>query len=413
MTDTLDALDSMGTVSRPAHSPLGASGADRWLNCPGSYRESLKAPARRASIYAATGTVAHEFIEGVLRKFIEFRAVGLGCPDKFESPFQLDDTRVVEGHAVTVDMEMLDGVDAMVSYVLGRWEEDMEMLVEHHVSLDKYWTSPKEQPPVAMFGRCDVLLRNPFTRTLELVDYKNGSGIAVNPEGNSQLLYYAAGALALPENSTVEHVILTVVQPNTRSQHKSVSWTTTALDVRKWVDDVLKPGVRAVMAQDAPLHMGRWCRFCPALSQCPAHIDAASEAAKTDFAEPGQTFSPPEMARLLDLAENVTRWADAIRERAHEDLRGGDKAIPGWQLVPTRPVRSWDTKGLSAYLAKLDLPITGMQRTQWVSPAQVEKDLTPEAWACLSPFVVSKSSGTKLARSDAAGDFDNLLEQGN
>jgi len=110
----------------------------------------------------------------------------------------------------------------------------------------------------------------------------------------------------------------------------------------------------------------------------------------------------------------VSRWADAIRERAHEELKVEGAAIPGWQLVPTRPVRSWgDTKQLGAVATRLGLSPLDLQRVEWITPAQAEKKLSSAFWPYLSPFVVSKSSGTKLARSDAAGDFDNLPEQGN
>ena len=48
------------------HSYIGASSAARWLACPGSVRLYKGLTQRRATIYAATGTVAHELCEKCL-----------------------------------------------------------------------------------------------------------------------------------------------------------------------------------------------------------------------------------------------------------------------------------------------------------------------------------------------------------
>jgi len=48
-----------------AHSPIGASSAERWINCPASVRlsEGCKKPA---GIYAEEGTAAHSLCEECL-----------------------------------------------------------------------------------------------------------------------------------------------------------------------------------------------------------------------------------------------------------------------------------------------------------------------------------------------------------
>jgi hypothetical protein len=88
-----------------AHSLLGASGAYRWLNCPGSFRLSQTAPHRPSSIYAATGSLAHEYIETAVKD-------GLTEIDRSE----IGEVRLFDGHQVTVDETFVDGINTMLAY---------------------------------------------------------------------------------------------------------------------------------------------------------------------------------------------------------------------------------------------------------------------------------------------------------
>ncbi len=88
------------------HSKIGPSALYRLLACPASHKLSQSYPPGASSIYAAEGSVAHEIVENELRGgVIDTR------PD-------VGDTRVYDGHEITVDQEMLDGVDQMVAFCL-------------------------------------------------------------------------------------------------------------------------------------------------------------------------------------------------------------------------------------------------------------------------------------------------------
>lgn len=395
----------------PAHSALGASGAARWLACPGSFALSRTMPPRPTSIHAATGTLAHTLIEGALTAFLStgdtaaLLDVPCGVP--------LGDTVRVDGHDVRLDQELIDGVRVMLDYI-ARVLPDYEMgcRVEQTVFLDNYF--PRHAPPpVRLFGRADVQLLSLARRMLEVVDYKNGAGVLVTPRDNPQLLYYAAGALAMlsPETlAAIDTVRLTVVQPNARDQEKTRSWDLHVLDLFIWVDRVLLPGVRATQEFDAPLNPGAWCRFCPVAHACPRLVQDAQDAARREFASEGDT-----LAEHLDLAERVERWVDAVREFASERIGKGE-TVPGWSLVPTRPVRAWADAGVvEAALRGVFDPtdLMAFHRHELLSPAQIEKLLLKRnqraVWRVLRAHVLSKSSGLKLARDSgvsAAGDGD-------
>jgi hypothetical protein len=378
------------------HSLLGASSAYRWLNCPGSFRLSQTAPHRPSSIYAATGTLAHSYIEN---------AVKAGKSEL--DPGMLGEMWQAEGHIGVIDQDFIDGVNVMLAYinVPAEWKR-----VEFRVDLDRYFQ--RSPPPEPLFGTVDAALLHD-RETLEIVDYKNGAGVVVSPVENPQLLYYAAGVmLHLPpaQREMVQVIKLTIVQPHVPRAAPVWSWETTPLDLLMWIDDVLVPGVEACAQPDAPLHSGAWCRFCPVAHACPKLYEAAVAMAQHEF-EPFieaavTTGSPlPQLASALDIAELAQLWIDRIQEFALDRLKHQER-IPGWGLVPTRPMRQWkDENEAAAVLLSRFGPTVWESRLR--SPAQVEKAYS--ARALVATLVESVSSGVKIARTTPAQeDFSDV-----
>jgi hypothetical protein len=401
-------------VKLPAHSLLGASGAHRWLNCPGSFQQSITAPVRPSSRYAATGTVAHDYIEKAVRDAVtQGRQPGELVIDQSE----LGKEWSREGHTVVVDQDFIAGVNTMLDYVRNAAQRSDWVNIEFQVELDSYFP-PTKPPPVLMFGRVDVALLDLLTETIEICDYKNGAGHRVVPRGNPQLLYYAAGVLAqLPAKQLrqVKTVKLTVVQPHAPGVEPIRSWETSVLDVLMWVNDVLIPGVEACTQDDPPLVPGSWCRWCPALPSCPRLMQDAVEMAKREF-DDFLPDNPDDLAKALDIAERAVTWATAVQAYGVEQLKR-QMRIPGWELVPTRATRQW-TKDEADTVAELDTLI-GLDDVIWEtrlrSPAQIEKALhtVPQGrrmWNAVNRSLVeSRSSGVKLARArtTAQEDFAN------
>ena len=401
-------------MKTPAHSLLGASGAHRWLNCPGSFQLSLSAQPRPSSIYAVTGTIAHDYIEKAVTDAItQGRRPGELLVDRSE----LNRVWSREGHTVTVDQDFVDGVNIMLTYVSEAAAQSDWVNVEFRVELDGYFQDP---PPVPLFGRVDVALLDLITSTLEVIDYKNGSGVMVTPRENPQLLYYAAGVLRqLPRNQlrAIRRVKLTVVQPHAPGTEPVRSWETSVLDLLMWVDEVLVPGVETCIRDDPPLVPGPWCRFCPAIHACPRLIKDAVDMAKREFDDVVIPNDPNDLAHALDIAERALTWANALQEHALEQLKRQVR-IPGWGLVPTRPLRKWvdDETTTANTLARVGVGDEVIWETRLRSPAQVEKALMKskqgrEIWDSAGDILVhAVSSGVKLARTDRADareDFAN------
>ena len=394
-----------------AHSPLGASGAHRWLNCPGSFALSKTVPARPSSIYAATGTLAHDLIERQLRQ-----AERLGAPPgsvRLGSPAPGHEIQV-EGHLVPVDQALVDGVNVMLGYIESL-RNSAWLRCEFRVDLGGYF--PRHgPPPVKLFGRVDVAALDTETNTLEVIDYKNGSGVLVAVKDNPQLLYYAAGVLRQLDRVILDRlrrVKLTVVQPNAPGEAIK-SWEVSPLDIEMWVDEVLVPGVTACADDNAPLNPGSWCRFCPALASCPRLKQDATDLARKQFDDAPLPQTPDDLSEELNMAERAMLWIDAVRDHAVVKLKAHER-VPGWDLVPTRSTRRWkhSPAAVEQGLIYCNFDKTKIFQTELLSPARIEKlakadPMVSDLWLEL---VESVSSGVKLARvagPAAQQEFDDV-----
>jgi hypothetical protein len=391
LADLFDDLDD-----GPAHSLLGASGAHRWMHCPGSFRLTQQAPPRPPSIYASRGTLAHTYIEETIT------AGDNSMPD-----LEVGTIRQVGQHAIEVDQDFVDGVNLMVSYVNGRQDDGAGYYIEFQVSLDPYFRAAKFKPPVPMFGRVDAAFIEP--KLLEIVDYKNGSGILVEPRDNPQMLYYAAGVLVNLSQHSFNQVRLTVVQPHARTVEKVRSWTLSALDVQMWVDDELIPAVERCAQPDAPLVLGPWCRFCPAAFTCPRLAEEANKMAAREFSDDGLSLpsDPTKLGEWLTIAERAEVWIKALREFALEQMQR-QVPVPGWSLGPTRPVRRWtDERRVGELLMARQFKLDQVYDVTLRSPAQIEKLLGKgKMWQqSFAPLVESHSSGVKIVHNEIASDF--------
>lgn len=231
-----------------AHARLGASGAYRWLRCPGSVRLSEGRPdestaaGREGTAAGREGTVAHEWAERTLRG----------------------------GAIEDVPADMRAGVGLYVDTVRALVAESGGWLqAERRISLEAL------RPPEDMFGTTDASIVQSPTR-LHIVDFKYGRYV-VEVENNPQLLYYLLGALLeLPAaaRARIRELRITIVQP--RAAHPDgpvrsveVSWPLLVLFAGR-----LMAGAYRTQMPDAPLRPGDWCRFCRAREICPA-LEAA------------------------------------------------------------------------------------------------------------------------------------------
>lgn len=320
-------------VEKKAHSLIGASSAERWMNCPGSIT-LYKDLESSSSKYADEGSAAHMVAELYLSKLL---------PIDYS---MLDDTIVVEsGEEITITEEMIDAVGNYIAHVYATLAED-------HIPLSALQIEKEfnlSHIDAEAFGTCDALAVGVFR--IYVWDYKHGKGVKVSAEGNTQAMYYALGAYySVPEEhrSLLLDVMVSIAQPRAGGIS---SWVVTIPELLQFERDLTSAIVR-IRAEDTTVKAGKWCRFCKGKAVCPAMRDKALGDAKLQFMELGaldtkkpkitvsNDIRPKEIAEILDAASFINDWLAAVREYAQTLVtRGID--VPGYTVQTGVGNRAW------------------------------------------------------------------------
>jgi hypothetical protein len=389
-----------------AHATWSASASDRLWACPGSL--ALTAGLKdKESEAAAWGTACHQLAEKCLQS------------DK-DAVFFLGTTEVTKAHQFVVDDEMAECAQEYVSYVRSRVGE---LLIEQKFSLAKI------NPPFDAGGTGDAVILNRVNKTIEIVDLKGGRGVVVEAVGNKQLRTYALGAV-LANPGDWRTVRVTIVQP--RAPHpdgRIRSEEFDVIDLFDWTVDLQEAMAKAAEAvrfwEDMYIATSEWaqlflsagnhCLFCKAKATCPALQSKALVEAHTHFKPEGGMAQPPapqtltmeQLVRVLDHADMIQNWLNAVRAYAQDQAEMGVDVTDGestYVLTPKRATRKWKDDE-EQVLAALQLRTERDQdeflnEPKMMSPAQVEKVLGKKGFEAVKDLVVAESSGFNLTRSD-------------
>lgn len=320
-----------------AHHSLGASGAHRWMNCPGSVRLCAMAPPSDDTEFSREGTRAHE------------HAAQLLTVAPVDAQYALASERLL-------DEWSLDDWLAIQSYVHFCLDLPGQKHIETRLSLDPYIPG----------GFSTVDFAAMHENTLTIVDLKFGKGYEVRAEKNPQLMIYALGALLEFGFLYDIHVIRMVIhQP--RRNHVD-EWDISVGELMAWADSKLKVAVFDATRENSPIVPGpTQCKFCPVKATCPALAEKVMAEVTRGFDVDGLTLSD-----MLGWVDTARSWASAIESRAMEELVAG-KDVPGWKIVDGRSTRSWADE-LAAETALRDADLGDAVFTKkLVSPAQAEK----------------------------------------
>jgi hypothetical protein len=399
-----------------AHSKLGASGAERWMNCPGSIAASEDMPESPSSRFAAEGTVAHAVGEWTLGNYKRQTTDLLGWwGDDDGRLFETEHEAVVANKAdkitgakdrsdliFEVTEEMIEAVNVYVDFIRGTIADyemlgsEPALLVEQGFNLG--WVRE------GMFGTNDACIFVPG-EILIVADYKHGRGKVVEVEDNPQLMYYALGALRtlcwddkkkdwngdlLPKT-----ISLVVVQPRARHANGPVrEWS---VDPTYLMEDFLAElldAANATALPNAKLRAGDWCTFCPAKPVCTELQDSVvrskegifddifvddlvdEETAKKIGKRKALEFSTNHAERLSEILKAAPMMEEFIRSVAAYAMGEAERGvtIPGYKLVRKRSHRKW--KDESKVIKDLTCVLEDDQlfTKKLKSPAQLEKD---------------------------------------
>lgn len=378
-------------MTEKQHADLGASGAERWLACPGSINLSRGLPDY-ASDYSKRGNAAHNLAETCLK--------GDRDPLEFLDREMPDD----EGGTVVVDEEMVESVTVFVNHVRLRWGLGVEYWIEHQFNLAEL------NPPEPMYGTADHAAYAPSIWTLFVDDYKDGVGVVKEAIENEQLMYYGIGVLlAIGTGKRVDRVVLTIVQPRAHHPDGIIrTWVTSPAELLDFAG-LLFEGARRTQDPNAPLVPGPHCKFCKAAAICPALKSEAQALAQIEF-EVLPEYGPPapEALPIDTLADMVAKfhifedWMKAARAHLKREVESAGGEAFGHKIVERRKTRSWrDPEALEQFLRdKGYTPDDYKIEPELKSPAQIEKLVGKKNLP--ADLVQSKPSGYTLAlKSDA------------
>ena len=264
-------------MTEAAHSPLGPSSGDRWINCPGSVN-ATRGIKDESSEFAAEGNFAHDIAEMARKKdvlattFIGYKAT-------------------VAGFEFECDKEMADHVQYFIEYV-NQFECD-ENLNESRVRYDA-WVEDG-------FGTLDAALLDDGLSIV--VDLKYGKGIKVFAEDNTQLKLYALGIYQdYSELYDIQRFRLCIVQP--RLDHID-EWEISVEELLVWADEVVEPKADEALTDTAEFKAGSWCQWCKIKASCKTRADAMKASL---FDEIDEVRDPNEipMSELGDLLDRVS-----------------------------------------------------------------------------------------------------------
>jgi hypothetical protein len=367
VTDTIHVDTSGKPVDsadiRPAHSPLGASGAERWMNCPGSVTllQHLGLDDSDEPDYRREGVAMHEAAaHALLNELDAWELVGL------------------EFNATPMTPELCDPLQIYLDYcrsLPGR------RFVEYAIS------SPVHP---SFYGTLDYGV---LGDTIEIVDLKGGQGIMVEIVDNPQVKYYAFGLIDGVERqdgaayADDKVVGLTICQPRGFHADGPVRrWETTVGALRAWVHGELLTAMNAT-AYDDSLEVGEWCRFCPAKLVCPM-LTSLFEAACKANPKHIPDISDAALGLNFTLAAGVKHYLKALEAEAYTRAMHGH-TIPGGKLVHKKASRVW--KDGAVALAQARFGDAAMNPPAMKSPAEMEKVPSAKEW--VKEFAYTPTSG--------------------
>lgn len=403
------------------HSTNSPSAFHRRKLCPGSRRMEEHLPDTDNK-YSLRGSAAHKVAEMCLR---ENKTPGYWLNQTIRVP-KADGTV----HEQVFDTDDNDAVWAYINYIEVRRDQmtDPEVLVERKVDPGP-WLGRDD-----VAGSADCILidhRGPdgAINAIEVVDYKHGSGMAVEAKDNTQTIQYILGALVETNWNDTPHdipVTGTIVQPRCPHPDGPIrSWTKPATYFFGLVEEHKRVAV-ATDDPEAPLVPGDdQCFFCKAKGTCTAVAQAAigafspvtepdplhghAQAMKADsspwaqveasLGQPVDKLSMEARVALVDKAPMITAWLQKISESLLQDAVMGTD-IPGHKVVRAQTHRKWGFAE-STIIEKLSRLRTRENKalgkakaivTKALSVAQAEKQIKPlvteRSWAAVEKAII-------------------------
>lgn len=304
------------------HAVLSASASKRWLSCPPSAKLNAELPDT-TSEYAREGTCAHELAEYKVNKLL-----GVEAKDPTEN---LD----------FYDSEMEDCTDSYAQYI----SEQMSQYATPVVMVEQRLDFSKYVPGGFGTGDCIIVADDVLT----VIDFKYGKGVAVDAEGNPQMMLYALGALEMfCVLYDIGEIKMVIFQPRIENISESVI---TVSDLLDWAENELKLKAELAAKGKGEFCAGEHCRFCKVKATCRKRAEYNLAIAQYDFAPPDM-LEDNEIEMILERADALVSWAADVKEYALSQALSG-KQWNGYKVVEGKSNRRYTDEKLVAEAVKV------------------------------------------------------------
>lgn len=302
------------------HARLSASGAKKWINCPGSIQleENFE---DKPSQFAEEGTNAHALGEAKIR---------LATKEYNRTKYH----NAIRNLEITEDME--DYAESYKNYVIERYNSALQKTPDAILMLEQRLDFSKYVPDG--FGTGDAVII--AEGKLEIIDLKYGKGVEVSAVDNPQLRLYALGAYeAFDMLYGFDTVEMTIYQPrldNISSENISVA------KLLEWGESVKKAAQLANDDSVIECVAGKHCDtgFCKARPVCRAYAEERQKMAVYDFKPPAM-LTVAEIADIIEQSASLEKWAKLVCDYALEQAYKHGVEYPGYKVVEGRSNRKY------------------------------------------------------------------------
>nr|DAP46778.1 MAG TPA: Protein of unknown function (DUF2800) [Caudoviricetes sp.] len=302
------------------HARLSASGAKKWINCPGSIQleENFE---DKPSQFAEEGTNAHALGEAKIR---------LATKEYNRTKYH----NAIRNLEITEDME--DYAECYKNYVIERYNSALQKTPDAILMLEQQLDFSNYVPDG--FGTGDAVII--AEGKLEIIDLKYGKGVEVSAVDNPQLRLYALGAYeAFDMLYGFDTVEMTIYQPrldNISSESISVA------ELLEWGESVKKAAQLANDDSITECVAGKHCDtgFCKARPVCRAYAEERQKMAVYDFKPPAM-LTVAEIADIIEQSASLEKWAKLVCDYALEQAYKHGVEYPGYKVVEGRSNRKY------------------------------------------------------------------------
>lgn len=327
----------------PKHAKLSASGAELWMNCPGSVHMAELFP-EKASPAAAEGTLAHALAETMIKEARD------GFGPVLQAEYAAEREEVTAFYSAHKELDssfegMKKVLGPYIDYVMEEYEKVRRadaaamLMTEQHVDFSDIVPGG--------FGTSDVVIVG--NDTCEVIDLKYGKGVPVSAVNNPQIRLYTYGTMAAFDLSyDFKTVRMVIYQPRLDSV---TAEELGADDLRSWGRAVIAPAAKRALSKKLSYHPGSWCKshFCPAAGSCKARAAKMQEFEEMlkKRREDSAILSGDEMGRALTAAREYTAWAKDLESEALTMTQEGQE-VTGWKVVESVAKRKYKSEDIVA-----------------------------------------------------------------